>query len=105
MSKCISWHHPPGHVHFRDDVPDDAVCLDLGGPCPYDGERWNGQSPLRHFGTVLAIGSQHVVCSEGLHPIPAKILMLTKDRTDYVIIETGEKFDDLTARTWDRSLP
>ena len=89
MSKFISWHHPPGHVHFRDDVPDEAV-LDLGGPCPWDGERWDGQSSLRHFGIVLAIGSQHVVCSEGLHPTPARILMLTEDRTDYMIIEIGE---------------
>ncbi len=97
MSKCISWHHPPGHVHFRDDVPDDAVCLDLGGRCPHDGERWDGQDGPRHFGTVLAIGSQHVVCSGGLHPTPTKILMLTEDRTSYVIIETGETYPEACA--------
>lgn len=97
--KCISWHHPPGHVHFRDDVPSDAVCLDLGAPCSHDGERWNGTSRLGslHFGSVLAIGSQRVVCSEGLHPTPAKILMLTEDRTDYVIIKAGETCDVRTA--------
>lgn len=87
MSKCISWHHPPGKVHFRDDAPDDAVCLDLGGPCPHDGERWDGQNLLRHFGRILAIGNQHVVCSEGLHPTPARVLMLTEDRTDYMILD------------------
>jgi hypothetical protein len=90
--KCISWHHPPGHIHFHDDIPVDAVCLDLGASCPHDGERWNGCNTLQHFGVVLAIGSQHVVCSEGLHPTPAKILMLTEDRMDYIIIEAGETY-------------
>lgn len=89
MTKCISWHHPSGHVHVRDDVPDNAVCLDLGGWCPHDGERWNGQSTLMHFGRILAIGSEHVVCTDGLHMIPELILILTEERTDYVLIYTG----------------
>ncbi len=86
MSKYISWHDPSGTIHVRDDVPDDAVCLDLGGWCPYNGVSW-GSGTQTHFGRVLAIGSEHVVCSNGLHPVPARILMLTEDRTDYVIVE------------------
>ncbi len=79
-TKCITWRDPSGFTHVRDDVPDDVICLELGGRCP----------SLRHYGRVLAIGSEHVVCSEGLHPIPARILMLTEDRTDYVIVETKD---------------
>ena len=86
-TKYIAWRDPSGCTHVRDDVPDDVICLELGGRCPHDGESW-GDPSLRHYGRVLAIGSEDVVCSEGLHPIPARILMLTEDRTDYVIVET-----------------
>jgi hypothetical protein len=42
-----------------------------------------------HFGRILAIGSEHVVCTDGLHMIPELILILTEERTDYVLIYTG----------------
>lgn len=87
-TKCITWRDDAGVMHFHDDAPVDALCLDPGARCPLN----STEGGKFHVGTVLAIGSSTFVCctcitlgvySSVEHLLPDRIITLTEDRLGY----------------------